>query len=384
MRTPLAWHNLMHAKIRTAAAVAGVTFAVVLVFMQLGFLGAVYATAAMVYDALDFDLVIRSAKYRCMSDPRSLPRARLHQAASLPDVARVTPFHIGLKMWQNPVTGRKRIILAMGVKPGATPFVDAELQQKSACLTAPEMVLIDRQCRPEFGPHNGRRYGDGDLGGTAEVTAQKIRIAGHYALGAGFEADGSLVANEMGICRIEPGRDPDDVSLGLVKLTPGADLQAAARRLAQLLPDDVRVVTREQALAYESDIWIRQRSAGVIFQMGVAVALVVGTAIVYQILSSDVTKHLREYATLRAMGYTGRFLGWIVLQEALLLSLFGFVPGLLLALVIYRITSYITWIPVDMTVSRMLFVLALSVAMCSLSGLGALRKVRSAQPADLF
>jgi putative ABC transport system permease protein len=384
MKTPLAWLNLLHAKIRTAAAVAGVTFAVMLIFMQLGFLATVETTASMIYDALDFDLLLRASAYRCMSDARGFPRARLYQVAAQPQIAAVRPFYVGATVWQHPGNGQKRVLLAMGVTPGEAPFRKAELQQKSALLTVADFVLIDRQSRPEFGPQNGRQFGDADLGVETDVMDHRVRIVGHYNLGAGFAAAGSLMTNADGFCRLQPGWSADRVSLGLLKVAPGANPRAVAAQLRAALPEDVNVLTRDEVLAFERDIWVNQRSAGIIFQMGVAVALVVGTAIVYQILSADIGKHLREYATLRAMGYRGSFLNRIVLQEALILALLGFLPGWLLAVGLYRLTAYFTGLPIYMTSARVAFVMVLSMVMCSLSGLAALRKVRQADPADLF
>ncbi|MBU4399689.1 MAG: FtsX-like permease family protein, partial [Planctomycetes bacterium] len=121
-----------------------------------------------------------------------------------------------------------------------------------------------------------------------------------------------------------------------------------------------------------------------IFQLGVVVALVVGTAIVYQVLSSDVANHLPEYATLKAIGYGGGYLAGVVLQQAAMLAVLGFLPGLAISAVLYWLTRAMARVPIEMTVGRVFFVFGLSVLMCTISGLGALRKVRSADPADLF
>src|SRR4029078_11475092 len=102
MKTPLAWQNLVYNKVRTAVALAGVGFAVILIFMQLGFLGAVRKTATQIYDPLDFDLMLRSPAYLHLTEPRSFPRDRLLQAASLPEVAKARTFYLGLSEWQAP------------------------------------------------------------------------------------------------------------------------------------------------------------------------------------------------------------------------------------------------------------------------------------------
>ena len=383
MKTPLAWLNLAHSKMRTAAAVAGVTFAVMLLFMQLGFLGSVKATAVTIYDALDFDLVIRSRRYLRLADTRVFPRSRLYQAASQPGVLRVSPFQVGLNQWRNPADGSKRRIMTLG-KPQDPVFGIEEIQRKSALLTAPEFVLIDRRSRREFGPRDQKQFGDGDVGTETEIAGQRVRIVGHFALGAGFEADGAILVGDRGFRRIQPGRSPGDVSLGLVKLEPGVDAEAAAARLQEALPEDVTVLTRAEVIAFELHCWVDEMSVGVIFQLGVVVALAVGIAIVYQVLSSDVINHLAEYATLKAVGYSDAFLRKVILQQAIVLAVLGFLPGLVISQVLYRVTTRVANVEVAMNVPRVVFVLALAVAMCMVSGLGAMRKVRSADPADLF
>src|SRR5687768_16319706 len=102
MKTPLAWKNLVHNKVRTSVTLDGVSFAVILIFMQLGFLGAVRKTATQIYDALDFDLMLRSPSYLHLTEPRSFPRERVYQAASLAEIAKARPFYLGLSEWQAP------------------------------------------------------------------------------------------------------------------------------------------------------------------------------------------------------------------------------------------------------------------------------------------
>jgi putative ABC transport system permease protein len=384
MKTPLAWHNLLSNKVRTAIALSGVAFAVVLIFMQLGFLGAVRTTATLIYNALDFDIAIRSKEYLHLSDPRFFPQSRLTQAKSQPGVARVTPFLIDLSQWRNPQSGNTRGILVMGVGPGAPVFKDAALREKTESLMTPEFLLVDRKSRREFGPANGRQFGDADLGVTTEIAGRKVSIGGHFALGAGLAADGAVLLSDRGFVRVVPGRTPDDVSLGLVKLQPGARPDAVAAELRSRLPSDVEVLTRDEVVDFELHRWVSETSIGVIFQLGVGVAVLVGISIVYQVLSSDVANHLAEYATLKAMGYGDAFLAGVVMQQAAVLAMFAFLPGLALSLVLYQATSYFANIPIEMTLARALGVFALSVVMCLVSGLGALRKIRSVDPADLF
>jgi putative ABC transport system permease protein len=106
--------------------------------------------------------------------------------------------------------------------------------------------------------------------------------------------------------------------------------------------------------------------------------------IVYQILFADVSQHLREYATLKAMGYSNRFLSSVVLQEAAILSVLGYLPGLAITFGLYRATAEATRLPLELEGGRALLVLGLTLAMCGGAALIALRKVRSADPAEVF
>ncbi len=129
---------------------------------------------------------------------------------------------------------------------------------------------------------------------------------------------------------------------------------------------------------------MHRTSVGVIFQMGVFVACIVGVIFVYQVIATDITDHFAQYATLRAIGYSPGYLSGVVLRQALALAVLGYVPGLLVALALYALGREEANLLMSMTWQRAVGVLLLSIAMCSFSGLLALRKVKAADPAELF
>jgi putative ABC transport system permease protein len=391
MRTSLAWANLVHNKIRTLVAVAGVAFAVVLIFMQLGFIGSLETTATVIYNALRFDICIRSKDYVNFSQARTFPLRRLHQVAAAEGVRNVTPLYATINPWRVPRGrqggGERRGILTMGVRTSDHVFRDDQLQALAVTrLGEPDRVLIDTKTRKDFGPVDGEHFGDRDVaaGVETEIGDKRVRIVGHYTLGAGFAANGSVIMSDLGFARVSASQTLDDVSLGLIQLDPGSSASQTAAALRAFLPDDVEVLTRQEVLSREEEHWVWKTSYGFIFQVGVLIALVVGTVIVYQVLSSDVANLLPEYATLKALGYRDRYLANVVLKQALALSILGFLPGLLLALVLYFVTSSLANIPIRMTSFNLVFVLILSMVMCMVSGLGAMRKTFTADPADLF
>ncbi|MCE9526365.1 MAG: ABC transporter permease DevC [Planctomycetales bacterium] len=391
MKTFLAWRNLVHNRVRTLVAVAGVTFAVVLIFMQLGFFGAVETTATVVYSALDFDLCIRSKDYLHFAKTRSFPAARLKQAEGVAGVKSASPFFVAIRVWRNPQPkkGEEYGIMVMGFNPRDSVFLRDDIQAAARKLLVQEdVVLIDSLTRKEFGPKNGRRFGDEDIGVETEVMHRRVRVVGHFRLGSGFAANGAVLTTDRGYVRVSPGQSLNNVSLGLIKLEEGADAAEVAARLRAELPGgrnpDVEVLTRKEVLDIERNRWVGRTSFGLIFQLGVGVALFVGTAIVYQVLSADVTSLMPEYATLKAMGYANAYLMKVILQQAVVLSLLGFLPGWGLAQLLYYVTSEGAGIPIQMTRQNLLLVLVLSVAMCALSGIGAARKTLNADPAELF
>lgn len=375
MRTPLAWLNLWHDKARTLTALAGAAFAVILVLMQLGFFRSVLHTASVLYDQLQFDVVISSLNYRQMLKTGFFPKDRLIAAAALPEVADTSPVSIALQLYRNPDTGKKRSILVVGVDPtdDLVRTVTPELREK---IFTEGNVLLDVYSRPEYGP----RY----VGLRSQIGETAVEISGMIEIGASFGADGSVITSDDTFAKVLFPRTKNDISLGLIKLHPGSDAQAVVARLREMLPRDVVVQTRAEFIAQEEYYWVVKTSVGVIFGLGVAVALLVGTAIVYQVLSTDVAKRMPEYATLKAMGYSSGYLTRVILLQAATIGVVGFIPGWLISLGLYAVagTQAFLWMQMGTVIPTVTFILC--VLMCCLSGLAALNKVHTADPAELF
>lgn len=385
----LAWAKLTHNLFRTAVAVTGVTFAVVLMFMQLGFLGAVERTATVIYDALEFDVLLRSPTYLHVSSPRWFPRQRLQQAASVPGVQNAAPFYISINTWYNDRVHDRFGILTMAARPGDHVFRHEELRTKSRELANGRAILIDRKSQSKYGPVNERKFGDDDIGEQAEVGPRQMRLAGTFELGTGLAANAAVYMTADGFVQSGRGRSVNDISLGLVQLpqpATAADRTLAAERIRETLSGqpDVVVLSREQAVRRERRYWLFDKSIGAIFLTGVVVAFIVGLAIVHHVLASDVNRNLGEFATLKAMGYGNRFLSGIVVLQAAVLACAGFLTGLVVSLVLYAITSVGAGIAIKMDLRTMVLVFFVSLTMCCLSGLAALRKAWRAEPADLF
>ena len=209
-------------------------------------------------------------------------------------------------------------------------------------------------------------------------------MEGLFTNGASFAADGNVIASDSTFLHLFPNRSPGQIEVGLITLAPGADLAQVRAEIAAALPEDVLVGTPEDFAQIEREYWASGTGIGFIFGLGVGVGFIVGIVIVYQILYSDVSEHLPEYATLKAMGYTDNYLLGVLVQESLLLAVLGYLPSIALAFGLYSLAAAATMLPITMTARRAITVLVLTVIMCSVSGAIALRKLRTADPADIF
>ena len=378
---PLAWLQLTRDKVRLTVAVVGVTFAVVLMLMQLGFRSALYDSAVRLHSRFDGELFLISPQSAYLVTMKSFSSRRLYQALSVPGVASVSPVYVMLPLWKNPGTGSTRSIFVVGFNPDESVLDMPEVRRNAERLKLPDTVLFDRASRPEFGPI--AEQVDAGRTVTAEVNNRQITVAGLFELGTSFGIDGTLITSDLNFRRMYP-RDQGAIDIGVIKLDSGVNIDQVRQRLAAILPSDVEVLDKRQFMDREISYWATVTPIGFVFAFGAIMGFIVGTIIVYQILFADVADHLAEYATLRAIGYSNAFLSAVVLFEAVILSLAGFFPGVLISRYLYRITEDATHLPMMMTSDKALIVLALTVVMCGISGLVAIRKVRSADPADIF
>ncbi len=378
MKTPLAWLQLIHYRRRTLVAVAGIAFTVVLLFLQLGFFGSVEATATLLYDQLDFDILLVSPGYSHLTQARTFPRRQLFRALEVPGVSRAVPVYAGFQLWRSRDDRRaKRQVLVLGVRCSDPVFRLAELQQALPGLQSGNVVLTDRLCRGTLGP-----MGPGDE--ATELGPVSAQVLGQFTLGTGFGADGLVVASDQTFSRVRNGQPLHQVSLGLLKLDPGARSAVVVAELRRLLGADVQALTRAEVLRRERTFWVSTTSVGIMFGVGVGVAFIAGMVFFYQVISSDFRKHAAEFATLKALGYRKSFLTGVVLQQALILAVLGYSIGLPLSLALYELTRWIALVPIAMNLPRVVLVLLLTASMCGVSGLLCVRKVHLADPASLF
>jgi putative ABC transport system permease protein len=378
----LAWRQLIWSKVRFFVALAGIAFAVTLMLVQVGFLDALATSAATFHMVFDADIVLVDARYNHLKSTSHFSRRYLFQALGHDGVASVKPFYIGEARWRNPWTDSMEGILVVGIDPDKTTLNVPGILNQSDLLRKTDVVLFDLASQAKYGPVP-REIREGKTV-AVEVNGKKVRVEGLFRTQKTFYNDGNLVTSDANFQRLFQGRTPGAIDVGLVKLKPGADKAKVKAALAGTYDGILKVMLREEAVHGEKQYWKTKSVIGFIFNMGAVMGFIVGLIIVYQILFSDVQDHLAEYATLKAIGYSDTFLFLVILYESIILAFLGFIPGWGVSVLLYAHTARSTSLPIEMTVERAAQALFVTVVMCAISGCIALRKIKHADPADIF
>jgi len=386
-KIPLAWLQLRHQKVRLIVAISGVIFAVVIVFMQLGIRDALFDSAVHLHKALKGDCFLISPRSTALIAMESFPERRLTQSLGFKEVDFVSPIYLDFAQWKNPETKnywRNIFVIAFDIRhqifdlPGVAENIDQ--------LKIPDQVLFDRGSRSEFGPivakfeQQGRVITEVGNGGNN----RKITVVGLFKLGTSFGSDGNLITSHLNFQRIFDNRKQGFIDVGLIQLKPNYNSINFAQKLEQYLPKDVKVLTKEEFINFEKNYWQSSTAIGFVFNLGVGLGIIVGIVVVYQILYTNVSEHLAEYATLKAMGYRHDYLLSIVGQQAVFIAVLGYIPGVIISIIQYEFTKQATLLPITMTFERAIYVFIATILMCFISGAIAIGKLKAADPADIF
>ncbi|MDW8242859.1 MAG: FtsX-like permease family protein [Thermogemmata sp.] len=398
--------HLQHRGRRTLTAVAGIAFAAVLIFLEIGFLEGVNRTATLLFDQLRFDLLVTSSEYQDLSRTAAFPRQRMIQAAAAEGVVAVYPLSMGFAQWRMPRRsgwltsptsgGDIGSIAVLAVPPEHIPFVFRigpdgvfpslqAAEQAARLLSRRQTFLMDQRSKPEYGSvdywlEQCRRSDPAD---PVVFNDRSALIAGSFTLGTGFCWNALLLTSESTFSEyLFP--PPETIHFALIQLESTADIEAVQQQLQAALPPDVHVWTRAAITTSERNYWVRLTSVGQFLTVAVLLVVVVGIIFVYQLMAADIRAMLPEYATIKAIGHSPAFAAAVVLWQAVFLAVLGFVPAWGCALLLYALARDYGGIPASMTLPILAMVACLTIGMCLLSGLLALRKVHRADPADLF
>ncbi|WP_299363195.1 FtsX-like permease family protein [uncultured Paracoccus sp.] len=380
-RLPIGWLQLTHNRARLIAALAGVAFANVLVFVQLAIMGSMSIATGQPYGFFDARVMISASDAESLTDGSNVARQWLFQALAHPAVTDGMPLFVGNVTIQR--GGSTMSLTTFGVDPTRPGFLSTSVRPAAELLALPDSGILDGRTRG-LGADEAATIGPSSPA-SFEIRGRTLTIYDTFVGGGGFGVDGFLIVSDQTFMKLVQGRQsaaPDHV---LLSLAPGADPATVAADLQRMISDQsLRIRPYDQARAEDIAYQQTRRPTGVIFGFGVVIGILVGLVIVYQVLSTDVADHIREYATFKAMGYRQRFLLGIVLEEALILAAMGAVPGYLVARVLIGAMRKVTNLPLELSLQTGLGVFVGTVLACALSGALATRRLASADPAELF
>jgi len=381
-KIPVAWLQLTREKTRLTVALAGIAFADILMFVQLGFWHALFESSVLFHKSLEGEIILINPQSEALLSTQTFSQRYLYQTLAVEAVESVHPIYLNFSEWKNPQTSKLSEIQIIGINPKAPVFNLLGVEPNLAKIKQPDVVLFDESGAENFGSiatdfNQGKNI-------STEVGSRRIKVGGLFQLGTSFGAEGTLITSDLNFLRLFPPRKRGLIDIGLIKLKPGANPKIVLEQLKEYLPRDVKVLSKQEFIEFEKAYWENSTPIGFIFFLGTVIGFIVGTVIVYQILYSEVSEHLHEYATLKAMGYTQTYLLLVVFQESFILANLGYIPGFVFAICFYTLAKNATLLPIVMTTSRALMVLFLTIVMCFISGAITVRKLRDADPADIF
>ena len=381
---PLAWLQLKRQPVRYLVAVAGIGFAALLMYMQIGFQSGLLTSATTFYEALDADLVLISPKTVNSGSFSQFPQSQLFRAKGYEGVESVVPIYVAN------VTAQK----LGGVQPTSLRLIGYNPEQKALNLEAvntqasdiktPGYVLFDTEGNKRTGPVTKQVKMNGYQFMTSFDLSQSFRVVGLFGLGSTFAADSNLISSSSTAIQLAGQLNFGEISLGLVKLKDKSILPLLQKNLKVLYEGNIQVLTKEELVTQERNYWNNASSFGIIFGFGTFMGVLVGGVVVYQVLYTDVTDHLKEYATLKAMGFSNLFILAIVIQEAILLGISSFIPATLVSTGMYAFLTSASGINIAMTHDKIVFVGSLTMGVCAASATIAVNKLRDADPASVF
>ena len=380
-RTPLAWKSFTHDKMKFASSVGGVAFAVVLMFVEMGFLNGLFDSHTRVVELLDADLLMVNVDKLAVIPKLSFARRDLWEARAVQGVASVAAVRLDemRSMFKDLGGHHDYPMLVYGCDAADPPFRLPGLKEAAARLTELDSVLLDGLSKD--------LYGDLSPGHDVEIAGRRLHVVGNFALGPDFRADGNAIVSERTFLDMYAGprgAEAELIEFGLIRLAPGADRDAVQRAIRAHVSPAVSVLRPEEFSSRVRYFWGQSKPVGFVFGLGLAVGFLIGLTICYQILYVDICDHLPQYATLKAIGYDNAYLLSVVLKQALYLAVMGFIAGLGVSRAVYATVEFYTKVPMFFTPLRVGGVGVLTLVMCLVSGLIAIGKALDADPAEVF
>jgi putative ABC transport system permease protein len=382
---PLAWLQLKRQPIRYLVAITGIGFAALLMFMQIGFQSGLLNSATTFYEALNADLILISPGTVNSGNFRQFPLSLLYRALAIKGVSEAVPIVV-TNISAQQLTGRQTTSLRLiGFPPESDALSLTAVREQKGITKAPNFVLFDSlgNKRTKAITEAISRNGSQDV--FLSNLGQSFTARGLFQLGSTFAADSNIVSSDSTAYSLAKQQvNPGEISLGLVRTNKTSSIAKVQDELSGLFGNELLVLSKSELIEREKQYWNNASSFGVIFGFGTLMGLLVGGVIVYQVLYTDVNDHLKEYATLKAMGFSNLFILMVVIQEALILGVSSFIPATIISAAMYAFLTAASGIRIEMTTDKIMVVGTLTMAACTISSTIAIRKLRDADPASVF
>jgi putative ABC transport system permease protein len=375
MAPKIAYRNLFHDRMSLFVTLIGIVFSVVLVAIQCGLYLGSESKIATVLDKAKADLWIIPIGTKSFDDPSFMTGREKYTALSTPGVSRVEEMVVSFSAWRKPGGGKKAFTLVGldWVNGGTEPWSLVEGGVDD--LASPGGVAVDKSYFKDLGIEGN--------GANAEINGQRVHVT---AITSGIRSFTTLPYVFMPISRAREltQAGPEQATYELVTVSPGADIETVRAAIAKRLPD-TEVLTHDEFRKRSINYWMFNTGAGAALIMGAVLGIIVGVVIVAQTLYASTKDHLNEFATLRALGASASYIHTVILIQALLSAVLGYILGMSLALfVIYGLASKSATLTILMTPKLAAYLFALTVGMCVFAAITAIFKVTRIDPAGVF
>lgn len=384
----LAMRQLAHRGPSSIGSLAGVCVAVILMFMQLGFRNALYDSAVHIPQVLDADIFLTAPQYQALTfSPPWLARQTLREARSVHGVATVHPLYAFSGQVRSPRDGSNMSAWILAFDPDHPVFTLPDINKNLDLIRLPYNGLLDSKSRYDYAIlRDALRDGEEpkvSLYQPGSDLSPVITLSGLFTLGPSFTIDGLIVTSELNFYRLL-NIPLDRVSIGLVKVEPGADPAAVRTALSQALEGRAKVMLRDEYIAAEKRFYATRTPIGIIFNIGLLVGVVVGVVFISQVLHGLVDSNLREYAVLAALGYRKFFFVAIVFEIATAIAVLTFFPSVGISSILYWLAGAATQLPLTLRLENILAIFGITLVMGNLAAIITMRKLKLANPLDLF
>lgn len=384
----IAWAQLLHQKVQTIVTILGIAFTAALLFMQIGFRIGLLESSTQLPASFQSDIVLTSNSSIAFSVAVPFSERRLNQVLAFEEVESVTPVYITMifvkRLEEQPKLMSSIQVIAFPLKPNVIELPG--LTENLDKLKGDNLFLLDGRSRSELSSLVTAVKDNGRV--STEITTlgferRKVNFVGLFEMGASTFYNGNLITSETNFLKIF-GLEQGEILAGLVHVKPGVDVPSLISRIKAYLPEDVKVMSKEELIREDKKFIEYSSPMGTVFLFAMLFSIIIGIVILYQVLYQNISRFTKEYATLKAIGYSQGFLVKIVLEQVFIFAISGYIPGFITSCFVYNILSEVTKMKFLMSFNIAAFVLFQVCLICIVSGIIATNKLKEANPVEIF